>query len=273
MKKLIIISDWASDTLTCQEIQSVVEGFVKGENTPHITFVSSLPSTFHTGFLLSQVVETEERYGRPANTIIFQNTDLRTHTEDKLEAAEGAEFVVIKLVSGIYLCGPNAGYDFSFIKRKIDEMYLYKGFAVGGQFRSRDLYARVCAHLIEGMEQEFDLEGVHVNSIPEVRGFHVAHIDNYGNIKTTITMEDFKGNYEYGGYVPVSINGFVHKARYVKTIFSEVAGTLVVAKGSSGHKDNPYLELSVRMKENGHQKSAASLFHHPFPGDLIEIKI
>ena len=81
MKKLIIVADWASDSLTCQEVRSVVEGFLKDHDCGNITFIYSTPSTIHTAFLISQLSEVEERYGKPLETVIFQNTDPRLQTD------------------------------------------------------------------------------------------------------------------------------------------------------------------------------------------------
>ena len=46
---------------------------------------------------------------------------------------------------------------------------------------------------------ELELEEISANIIPELDQFYIGHIDNFGNIKTTIVEEDFKGKYEYGG--------------------------------------------------------------------------
>ena len=58
----------------------------------------------------------------------------------------------------MYILGPNAGYNFSFIKDKIDEVFAYQGVNEEGQFHSRDLYARISAHLMEGFEDEMEMD-------------------------------------------------------------------------------------------------------------------
>ncbi len=274
MKKLIVVADWAPDTLTCQEFQSVVEGFLQNpsDSTP-ISFVESTPSTLHTSYLMNQIIEIEERFGRPQNTVIFQNTDPRLQTNRQAKESQGAEFVVARLYSQLFVCGPNAGYDFSLIKPKIEKLYVYKGLDKGSQFRSRDLYSRVSAHLMEDMEDELDLEEIPTNVIPVLTDFYVGHIDNYGNIKTTITMEDFKGKYEFEDELKVKINGITQTATYVDNLFGGEVGKLVVYPGSSGKKDNPYLEISAwtHFKEQNH-KTGTSFFKNVRPGMKIEIK-
>ena len=186
MKKLFIVADWAFDSLTQAEVKIAIEGFLKQSQNANISFIAATPSTIHTGFLISQLVEDIERYGQPLESVIFQNTDPRLHTKRGLA-------VIMKLKSGLYLIGPNSGYDFSLIKNRIDELFIYKGLNDKGQFHSRDLYSRISAHLMDYLEDELELEEVNVDNIPDLKGFFVGHIDNFGNMKTTITQENFKG--------------------------------------------------------------------------------
>ncbi len=266
MKKLIVIADWAEDTLSCQEFRSAAEGFLKNPNSFNISFVVSFPSTINAGFLCSQIVETEERYGRPLETVIFLNVDPRLQ-------GKGAPLFIIKLKTGIYLLGPNAGYNFSLIKEKIEEVFIYQGFDKGSQFRSRDFYSRVCAHLMDEMEDELELEEISSNQIPPLQGYYIGHIDNFGNLKTTITASDFKGKYGKGEIVKVVINKIEKKARYVDGLFEGEVGELVIYPGSSGHKDNPYLEISVwRHLTTTEFKTGAFEFNNPQPGMEIIIK-
>lgn len=272
MKKLITIADWAKDSLTCQEVRSAVEGFLKNSETPTITFVSCMPSTVNTAYILSQLIETEERYGRPLETVIFQNTDPRLHSGEGLKKAEGAQPLIIRLASGVFVCGPNAGFDFSLIKEKIEETYIYQGVNEEGQFHSRDLYGRICAHLMNEMEDEMELEEVSTNIIPELRGYYIGHIDNFGNIKTTIKLEDFKGRYEYGDLVSIKMNGIVKKAMFVGNLFGGTPGELVVYPGSSGKKDNPYLEISIwRHFTEESPTTGLHTFNFPRPGQQVEL--
>ncbi len=273
MKKLIVVADWASDSLTCQEFKTALQGYAKRSKDVDVSFVSSSPSTLHTSYILEQLVYTEERYGSPGETVIFQNTDPRIQTNEGVRKAKGAEFIVIRLNSGIFLCGPNAGYDFSLLKNKIEYVYRYPNLDKGSQFRSRDLYSRVSAHLMDHLEDEMDLEQEPSHCIPEIRGYYVGHIDNYGNIKTTITKEDLKGKYELGGSVLIKINNVTKKASHVDNLFGGVPGQLVIYPGSSGNKDNPYMEISV-WRHFTEEKPTTGLveFDNPKPGMQIELK-
>ncbi len=274
MKKLIVIADWAADSLTCQEVRSVVEGYLKDHNGGIITFINSSPSTIHTAFLVSQVVEIEERFGKPLETVIFQNTDPRLQSDHSLKNGEGAKPLVVRLKSGIYLSGPNAGFDFSLIKKKIDEIYEYKGLNTESQFHSRDLYARIAAHLMDEMEDEMELEEISSNIVPELRGYYITHIDNYGNIKTTITHEDLKGKYEFGDEISIEINNVRKKAKYVSNLFGCDPGELVIYPGSSGPTDNHYVEISIwRHFTEKNPTTGLQEFNYPKPGMKINILV
>jgi hypothetical protein len=272
MKKLLMVADWARDSLTCAEVGLAVEGFLKTEEKPDFYFITSTPSTIHTGFLVNQVITTEERYGHPLETIIFQNTDPRLFSKEKLGKAKGADPLIIKLKSGIYLTGPNAGYDFSFIKDKIDEVFVYRGVNEEGQFHSRDLYSRISAHLMEGLEDEMEMEEISSNVIPEMTSNYVAHIDNFGNIKTTIKKEALKGKYEYGDLVKIKIGKTENKAKFIDNLFGGVLGELVIYPGSSGAIDNPFLEISAWQHfDEEKPKTGKDFFINPRPGMEIEL--
>jgi len=273
MKKLIVVADWAHDMLANQEITTAIEGFSKDALLARMSFIPSTPSTIHTSYLLQQLVRTEEQYGLPSQTVFFQNTDPRIQTTEGVQQAKGADFIVIRLKSGIFLCGPNAGYDFSLLKPSIDFVYSYPGLDKGSQFRSRDLYSRVCAHLMDEMEDELDLEEQPSNCIPELRGYFVGHIDNYGNLKTTITHEDMKGKVELGESIEVTINEVKKKVSYVSNLFAGTPGQLVIYPGSSGDKSNPYMEVSVwRHFTEKDPSTGIHAFNMPRPGMVIELK-
>src|SRR3990172_11064454 len=195
MKRLIVVADWASDTLACQEVRSAVEGYLKDHNGGIMSFIHSTPSTIHTAFLISQIAEIEERFGKPLGTVIFQNTDPRLYASHAVKNSEGAKLLIIRLKSGIYLTGPDAGYNFSLIKDKIEEVFEYKGLNIEGQFHARDLYARIAAHLMDELEDEMELEEISSTIIPQLTDHYVGHIDNFGNIKTLIRHSSFKGKF------------------------------------------------------------------------------
>ena len=60
------------------------------------------------------------------------------------------------------------------------------------------------------------------NIIPEIDKYYVAHIDNFGNIKTTIKKEAFKGKYEYGDFVKIKVNETENKAKFVDNLWGNI---------------------------------------------------
>lgn len=272
MKKLIAIGDLFEDSLTCQEIKSAVEGFLKNPQNINISFVTSTPSTIHTSFLINQIVQTEEYLGRPIETVIFHNTDPRVHTKESTVKAEGALPLIVKLKSGIYLTGPNAGFSYSMIKDRIEVVFEYKGLNVHGQFHSRDLYSRISAHLMDYLEDEMELEERGLDIIPDFKGYFIGHIDNFGNIKTTITHSQLKGKYEYGEMVKLKINGITKQAKYVSNLFGGKPGELVIYPGSSGSKEDRYLEITIwRHFTEDNPTTGIHEFNLPKVGSEIEI--
>lgn len=272
MKKLIVVSDIVSDPLARQELQTTIEGFLGNPSSPNIQYVSSISSTIHTAFLISQLVFTEEEYGRPLETIIFQSTDPRSSSERSTELPQGAEFIVIHLASGMYLCGPNAGFNFSLIKDKIEEVYSYRELDGDSQFRSRDLFARICSHLMDAEEDELDLEEISSNLIPVLEGNYIGHIDNFGTLKTTIVAEDLKEKYSYGDEISVKINSVKKNVRFVNKKYEGSVGELIIYPGSSGPKDNPYMEISVWQDFSADKNfTAAELFNEVRPGMEVEL--
>ena len=125
---------------------------------------------------------------------------------------------------------------------------------------------------MEYMEDELELEEIGIDTIPDLRGQYIFYVDNHGNMKTSLTGEDLKGKYEYGELLFISINGVKKKVKYVNNLFGGVPGELVMYPGSSGRKDNPYLEISVwRHFTEKNPTTGRDEFHNPHPGSEISI--
>jgi hypothetical protein len=270
MKKLLVVSDWVNDALTCQEVKTVVEGFLENPLSSNISFVSSTPSTIHTGFLISQLVETEERYGRPLDTVIFQAADPAVDNAGESAKIWG-ELLIIRLKSGMHIIGPNAGYVFSLIKSKIDVVFQYPGLSISGSFRARDVFARIVAHLMDSKQDDLNLEEGHTNLIPQTEEYYVAHIDNFGNIITTIPESAIQEKSTYGNEINITINNVTKTVLYTKSLFEEDEDTLVIYPGTTGNPDDPYLEVSKYVDLAITTSNALQDFNNPKPGNKIQI--
>lgn len=269
MKNLTVIADWAHDDLANKEFSSALIGQLLNETSPRIDFVASHHSSIHTAFLTQQIVQTEERLGIPDHTVMFLNTDTREHTNDKITNAEGSPFVIAILFSKLILCGPNAGYCFSLIKDQIQQLFVYNGVEKGSQFRSRDLFPKVIAQLMMEKQDDLEMDELETSEIPDLKGYFVGHVDNYGNIKTTIPSSVFEGH-KHGDEIRITIGSITHKALYTHNLFGEKPGSLVLAPGSSGKETDRFLELAVRIGPN--YKSGSERFNNPKPGSSIVLK-
>lgn len=271
MKKLIVIADWATDSLSCQEFRSVYGGYLTTQSQADLSFISTYPSSINTGFIANQIQLIETRYGRANETVIFINTDPRL--DNGQTEFKKSPFIIARLSTDLFVCGPNAEFSFSFIRKYIKNLYIYSGLEQKGQFRSRDIYSRVCAHLVEEMEDEMDLEEAQFDIIPILNKFYIGHIDNFNNIKTTIPTSFFKGKFEYNNVVNIEINNITKSMKFGEGLFSGDKNKLKIYPGSSGEKNDPYLEISFWRNFKEEKKlSATHLFNNPTPGSEITIK-
>lgn len=270
MKHLTIVADWADgSSLESLEVKTAVRGFSQKPHDVQIDLVQSSPSPIHTGFLLAQTVETTEEFGIPSESVIFQSTDHRSFSQVSVDG--GAKPLILRLKSGLYVLGPNAASNLSFIIDKIEEVYEYRVIPDEDQFLSRRFYARLCAYLMDYLVDELDLDEVSASIIPPVSGAYIGHIDMFGNMVTTVTHEYLKGKKEYGEYVKVTIDGETKHARYVSHMFGGAVNELVIFPGACGPKENRYLQLAVWNHYDQQVMSAANMFGLPKPGASIEL--
>jgi len=273
MRKITCISDWAKDDLAYHEFVTALEGYAKMPRHLSVNRVDSETSTIHTGFLVEQIVYTEERLGVPSERIIFANTDPRSANSASESAKYGAEFMIAKLASGLYVCGPNSGYSLSFIKPKIESISRYVNFETTTVSRSRDLFSRVIAHLADYMEDEMDLEEVHGGTVLDrPMGKCILHVDNFGNVITSITQEEALEKHKFGDYVRVNIGSETHEAKLVTHRFGGMIGEVVMYPGSKGHPDNPYMEIAVWHESTHHKINKKIPFIESSPGDEMHMR-
>lgn len=270
-KTLILITDYASDTLARTEVILAIKRRIQKPLDFHFALAEKF-NTIHTGFLADQLRRSLTPK-EAANTIFFLNTDPRTHTKTEIPEAGGALLLVAKLTNQSLVISPNAGYCLSFIKPKISELFTVKVPNKGTQFRSRDIFPKIIAQALDSRLVKSVLKPTSIKIIPDLpKHPFVLHIDNYGNIKTSITSSKLKElNLGWGDNIGITIkNKKVARAKITKNIFADKPGRLVLAPGSSGDPLNPYFELSVRT--DGYKtRSASELLGHPWPGSIIKI--
>lgn len=248
MKKLIVISDYDSQSVEQCEIRSAIEGNLREPYNPNISFVQSSSNSIQVAFILSQLIETEERFGRPLDTVFFVGVDPRSKHEAEIshQLRHGADFYILRLKSGMYVCGPNAEYTFSFLNKKIHQLYLYKNFGENNsRFRSRDNFSKIVAYLMDSLQDDMELQDIHTTMIPVLTSHYIGDINNFGTLKTTLTKERMKGKYMFEDVVSFQIGGKKVNAKYLDSLFLSTPGEIVVFPSSNGHADNPYLSIGI----------------------------
>ena len=222
-----------------------------------------------TGFIVGQLANNSKIKGH----LVFHNTAPRKDNAQARQNNDG-EFLAAALMSnGTLVVGVNAAYTFAFLD-KGTKICKLKCLTAGSQFRSRDIFPSVTAVLTEevfgekqisSLEESSVFDGfIEVDSIPQNV---VAYVDGYGNMKTSLIMEEELMN---ENEIKVTIGDVTHVAKFGKDgIFSVADGDLVIANGSSGWEDSRgkfrFFEVVVRGG------SASKLYGNPKLGTPITV--
>lgn len=233
MKKLIIISDFIRDPLYRQEFQTAVNGYTIKSQRPYLHYVPVYSSDIQAGFMLHQILITEERFGVPNETVIYVSTDPFNKMEKGL---------ILQHPSGLQIIGPNIGMQFSFIKDQILKAYTYDPLNKEAIFWSRNNYPRVIAHLMEYEIDDLELEQVPLSEIHEIRETYVCHRDSFGSLKTNITLDTLKNHVVEGQSVQILLNSTKYTVRFSRIPIAEDC----IYIGSSGEPNNPYMEIKIQ---------------------------
>jgi S-adenosylmethionine hydrolase len=220
----------------------------------HPTSVPSF-SSIATGFWIAQYGLYNPSFDDLA---IYAKTAPRKDDSDPQHDNRGEELVHAELENGTPVIAVDAGHTFSFIRDDIRKLHEVEIPAKGSQFRSRDFFPQAVADLIQGRDRlgaERD-----IGTIPTPPDETIAHIDGYGNIKTTIRASTI--DLDPGTNIEVRIGGRGHEATYTEAAFEVPEGRMAFAPGSTGGKD-PFMELFLRGD------SAARRFNDPAIGQTV----
>ncbi|MBD3250508.1 MAG: hypothetical protein GF381_03005 [Candidatus Pacebacteria bacterium] len=215
-------------------------------------FPTSVPafSTLATGFWINQYA----LMAGPENFIIYSNTAPRKDTKQERKANEGEKFVFAQLNNGNQVAAVNSGYCLSFIK---DQLKTFKTINIsnkGSQFRSRDFYPQAVVGILKKKKGVLG-QDLDQSLIPDLPSNRLAFVDGYGNLKTTIYQSEIK--HKPGSKIKIKLNGVVRTAYFAHGNFEVKEGELAFAPGSSGKKEDRFLEIFLRGG------SAHALFDHP----------
>ncbi len=241
---IILIADYGSGDPSFTEVTLQLKTLIPGatilpQSTPPF-------STINTGFWIYQFGMTPNL----KNTSIYSNTAPRREDKGAQANNRGEKLMYAKLKNGLEVIAVNAGYCFSFIKPFITEFAFVNTANEGSQFRSRDIFPKAVAKILE-KDSSFIGEIADISLIPDYPKDHIAHIDGYGNIKTTTRLSDL--SYNPGQKLIIELNGKRQEGYFTDGSFNVAMGQLAFSPGSSGH-DDKFMEIFYRGA------SASSLF-------------
>ena len=216
---------------------------------PRIENISVAPfSTVQTGFWAYQMVLNHNELARllrdgHSRSYLFLNTAPRKDSSEPRKGNAGEPLVYAKLYNGMEVVGVMSGESFSYLKPIVTEFREISVPKEGSQFRSRDIFPQALASI---MRSDYSILGdkIDIESIPERTKWLVAHVDGYGNMKLSTTASE--AALMEGEKIKVRISEKTTEVIYSGGIFHIDDGALCVAPGSSGKKEDPFLEISER---------------------------
>lgn len=246
-----------------------------------ISFLLAEPmSTFHAGFLaaahalstidhfgplregenIGMIVNAAPRYGRR------NGRELRGDGRE----IDGEEIYALLLKNGVWVVGPNAGFNFHFFRKQISESYLVTDTSgLSTPFRSMELMIPALAKVLEmGTADLSHIELTPQEPIiaePEV-GIFVGDWDSFGNMYLVINLAPGEWLPELGGTIRVTIGNRVHWPKYVDGIFAGKTNELTLTQGSLMLGGQPVYYIVL---VGG---SAHSLFGNPSVGTPVKIE-
>jgi len=216
---------------------------LKGLDPKIDVFPTSVPafSTLATGFWIGQFSLNDPF----PSMAIYSNTAPRKDSPDKRDDNEGEKLMYAILDNNVPIMAINAGFCFSFVRKRIKKFCQVKIAHKGSQFRSRDYFPQAVVGILKA-EKKYIGDELSTDSIPHVPKNKICFIDGYGNLKTTFRFSDMTGDLAPGDKVKIKIGRDVRMAIYSDGIFSVKEGELSFAPGSSGTSDDRFMEILLR---------------------------
>jgi hypothetical protein len=193
----------------------------------HVTPVRAFNS-FENAFLTAQLA-INSPIGK--DYIIYNNVAPRKDDLTARQQNAGEPFIYLRLSNGVQVITVNSGYSASFLKPFAEEIRKVNVDNDKTQFRSRDNYPRTLGAILR---EDWSILGEDVSdNVPdEMPKNTIVYNDGYGNLKTTVRVEDIEKN--KGERRTVMINGRIQYVTIGEGIFSVQDGEFCLAKGSSG---------------------------------------
>ena len=148
---------------------------------------------------------------------------------------EGEEIYALRLKSGVWVVGPNAGYNFFFLRSHIAESYLVVDTSSGSRtiFRSEKVMVPVLAKVLGARENPHLLiESKELPIVPVEQGVFVAGWDSHGNIYLALTQPDHSWIPALGENRAFHIGANIARLRHVDGLFAGNNDELILTAGS-----------------------------------------
>ncbi len=265
--EIYVIADYGKGDLAFAEVGQHIRHF---SSAGSIDYVPVQPfSTTETGFCAYQLALNDQKLrglenGHTRRAYLFLNTAPRRDDPGPRRDNDGERLVYAKLKGGMEVVGVFSGESFSFLKPLIEEFRAIEVKSNGSQFRSRDYFPDVFGSIVNG-DYSCVRERIDINKIPEPQEGRIAYVDGYGNIKTTTRLSSF-GEVAPGSSLSIGIGGKRRDVFFSDGMFGVREGVLCLAPGSSGPRNDPFLEISIRGG------SAAAAFEAVKTGESILIE-
>ncbi len=233
---IAFISDWGYDSYYVGVAKAVIYGISPKSTVIDITHGITPFNIKEASYIIERIFDD-----LPRGTVLLSVVDPGVGTKRKAIAMK---------IEGKYCVGPDNGIFTRLFNRDVvscfsieNPKYMYKN-PPSATFHGRDIFAAAAAHIDNGVfidklgPKWLEVTKLDYN-IPEIKNglikSEVAYIDSFGNVETTITMDDLS----QAGITEnvLLING--KRAAYVKNYSEGLEDLILVHFDSSG-----YLEIS-----------------------------
>lgn len=216
-------------------------------------------NSVENGFLTAQLAINSPL---GSDHIIYNNVAPRKDDLTARQKNAGEPFIYIRLKNGVQIITVNSGFSATLVKPFAEEIRVVKVDNDKTQFRSRDNYPRILGAVLR---EDWSILGDDaMDNVPdEFPKNTIVYNDGYGNLKTTVPVEDIEAH--KGERRTVMINGRIQYVTVCEGIFSVQDGEFCLARGSSGWEmpDGSRFDFVELVKRGG---SAYAEFAKPPAG-------
>lgn len=250
-----------------------------GKHHLHVTFFATESmNTLHSGFTaaahaLSTLdhfgpIEPGEKIGLLVNAAPRHGTENGKALRGEGRKQDGEEIYALKLKSGVWVVGPNAGWNLFFIQDQAVESYLVKDTSGRSTpFRSMEVMIPALAHVLRvGQYPHLTFEKKELVVHAPEEGVFVADHDTHGNIYLVGSGTDETWIPKLGETQTYKIGTKLARLRRVDGIFAGKTGEQTLTTGSLRLNGKPVQYVVV---VGG---SAYSLFGSPQVGTRFQVE-